>query len=266
MWLEAIVPKDDLIQLAADLLPLTVRLGDDGELQLHDATEVALIPGVGLRIVCGMHLRWPVLRITVPITVRTLAVLLRPEVVPGGEDGEQIAFKLQIDHADVAGLPSAIDQGVVRLVNRELDARHTELAWGYARTLSHYFDLPDSVRPPERFELAVDGARVKATEDALGLAIQFHARVHRREDGAATKAPGRSQDGKKSPEPAGATNAAPAGGDPGTMRARVFRSGRAELAAFAGLGVVALLAGYALGARLAPRWARSTDIRSGWWR
>jgi hypothetical protein len=250
MWLEAIVPKNDLARLAADVLPLTVRLGDDGEIHLSDATEVTLIPDVGLRLVCSVELRWPVLGVTVPITVRSLAVILRPEVIRGdGTDHkEQIAFKIQIDQADFAGLHPVLDQGVVILLNRELD-KHTELAWGYARTLSQSFDLPDAVHPPESFELAIDGARAKTTEESLSLGIQFHARVHRA-DGDAPSAAERPQTGPNHKTPA-ATN--PSGSGSGTMRGGLFGGGWAEAAALAALGVVALVVGYVIGTSRAPR-------------
>jgi hypothetical protein len=261
MWLEAIVPKDDLTHLAAEILPLTVHLGNDGELFLHDPTEVALVADVGLRLVCAVRLRWSVLGISVPITVRSVSVLLRPEVVAAG-DGDKIAFKLEIDHLDMAGLPAGIDAGIVHLVNRELEAKHLDLSWGYAATLSHVFDLPDMLRPSEKLELAVDGARVRATEDALGLAIQFKARVHR-QDGSALPAaaaaplPSPMANGVRQPvEPAPAVHSAgagerlPRGGTPPTTGLGV---GWIEGAAFASVSAAMLVAGYAIGKRRARR-------------
>jgi hypothetical protein len=259
MWLEAIVPKDDLTHLAAELLPLTVHLDNDGELFFHDPTEVALVADVGLRLVCAVRLRWSVLGISVPITVRSVSVLLRPEVIAAG-DGAKIAFKLEIDHLDVAGLPAGIDAGIVHLVNRELDAKHVDLSWGYAATLSHVFDLPDMLRPSEKLELAVDGARVKATEDALGLAIQFKARVHR-QDGSALPATAAA---RLSPAANGAAQSAetaqpvhlPGAGESrrgGTPRTKELGVGWIEGAAFASVGAAMLVAGYAIGKRRARR-------------
>jgi hypothetical protein len=242
MRLEAIVSKNDLTQLVAEALPLTMQLGDDGELSLSDATQVTLIPDVGLRIVGALKLRWSVLGITVPITVRSFAVVLRPEVTGGdSEHGEQLTFKVQLDHADVAGLPSPIDQGVVVLVNRELE-KHMELAWGYARTLTQSFDLPDTVQPLESFDLNVDSACVKTTDDALGLAIRFHARVRRRGESTAPARGAATNPGRRAAED-------PSGPSHGTTRDGLLRPGWSEVAGLAGLGVLGLLGGYAIGAR-----------------
>jgi hypothetical protein len=178
MWVEAILLEQDLAALVKQFVPVTIRLGDDGEIQVTDPSDIALVADVGLRIVCKARLRWSVLGIPVPVHVDSLVVLLRPEVTmtPGGQ---QVVFKLEIEHADLSGIPTAIDVRITELVNRELASKQVELAWDYAKTLSHVFELPDALQPLERLELTVAGARVKATREAVGLAIEFHAHVRR---------------------------------------------------------------------------------------
>jgi hypothetical protein len=179
MWVEAIVLQHDLSAVVGQLLPFTVPLGQDGELHVSDPSSVGLLAGVGARIVCKARLRWTVLGIGVPVTVDKLALTVRPEIAQTSAGG-RLAFRLQIDHADVKGLPNMIDDGVTDLVNRELAAKRNELSWDYTSTLTHAFDLPPSLRPLEQLALSVADARVKTTADALGLAIRFQASVRRR--------------------------------------------------------------------------------------
>jgi hypothetical protein len=68
-------------------------------------------------------------------------------------------------------------------VNRELAAKHVELSWNYAATLNHVFSLPDALQPLLRLRLTVIDAQVRATKEALGLAIQIRANVKREEGG-----------------------------------------------------------------------------------
>jgi hypothetical protein len=224
VWIEAVLLKEDLAALVGQFTPVTLRLGDDGELRLGPARDVELVPEVGLRAVCEAHLRWSILGIAVPIHVPSLAVVLRPEVEATGA-GQRLVFKVEIEHADVAGVPTVIDDRITEKINRELAARHVELAWDYADTLGHVFELPDLLQPLERLELRAAGARVKPTSEAVGLAIEFHARVLRGPVGAMT-----------------ARVAAP------MDRARPVRRPRRRGAAHLVMGALSLAAGALLGA------------------
>jgi len=228
MWLEAIVLEDDLAALLAELLPMTVRLGDKGELCISDPTGVALVDGVGVRAMCKAKVHWEVLGLSVPVTVNSVGVLVRPQIAerPGGA---AVVFKLELEHTDVAGVPSLLGPTLTDLVNGELAAKHVELSWTYASTLSHTFDLPALLRPFERLELTADGARVKATGSALGLAVEMRARVIRGEKVTAS-----------APVSAAVlpTPRAPA-------RKRPPRVG--GIAALGGVGALAMVAAYALG-------------------
>ncbi len=178
MWLQAHVAETDLTALLAQLLPAAIRLGDDGELTLGDPSAATFVAGVGLCVVCRAKLRWKVLGIHVPITVESIAVVVRPEIVPA-PGGPRLVFGVQLQHADVVGLPRILDDRVTDLVNRELAARHP-LSWNYASTLSHAFPLPSALQSHDQLALEVVDGRVETTSDALSLAIRFEARAHRR--------------------------------------------------------------------------------------
>jgi len=178
MWIEAILLQEELSTLVGQFAPVTIGLGGDGELRIHDPGEITVVPDLGVRMVCKATLRWTVLGFEVPVTLESLAVLLRPRIAKRG-DVDVLVFQLEIEHANIVGLPQGIDKRITDLVNRELEAKHVELSWDYAATLNHQFALPDILQPVERIRFTVGGARVKASGDSLALAIEFYADVLR---------------------------------------------------------------------------------------
>ncbi len=156
MWIEAVLLKDELSMLVGQFAPVAIRLGEDGELQVHDPGDVTIVPDLGLRVVCKATLHWTVLGFAVPVTLDSLSILLRPKIAKHG-DVDVLVFLLEIEHADIAGLPAGIDKRITDLVNHELQAKHVELSWDYSATLNHEFDLPDILKPVESLKLTVGG-------------------------------------------------------------------------------------------------------------
>jgi len=189
MWIEAIIPVEDLRRTLAEFAPLKIRLGDDGgELALDAPSETTLVPDKGVRIVCAAQLHWPVLGVNVPVTMKSLIVLLRP-VIETHDGVDALVFKLEIEHADFAMLPAVIDTSITSLVNDELAKKHVELSWRYADTLSHVFNLPTLLEPAEALALSVTSAVVKVTSEALGLAISLRSDIRRGRDNGPKDAP-----------------------------------------------------------------------------
>ncbi|MDP9036776.1 MAG: hypothetical protein M3O50_18410 [Myxococcota bacterium] len=182
MWLEAILTKDDLHAIAAQFAPMRFRLGDNGQLDLDEPTEVSMVPGRGIRIVCAATLHWPVLGMDVPVSIRSAAVVVSLEVEARG-DGAALVFKPEIEHANVALLPAMVDGRVTSLVNQELAKKHVELAWNFERTLSHVFPLPEALETTASLGLRVKAGAVKINVDALGFAVSFDTEVQRRVNG-----------------------------------------------------------------------------------
>jgi len=179
MWIEAIVSTEDLRRALAEFAPLTIRLGDGGgELALGSPSEVSLVPDRGARIVCAAHLQWPLLGVVVPMKIRSLIVLLRP-VIEAHANGDALVFKLEIEHADFALVPTVIDNRITSRINEELARKRVELSWRYADTLTHVFHMPDVLDPVEALSLVVSSGVVKVTPDAMGLAVSLRCDVLR---------------------------------------------------------------------------------------
>ena len=241
MWVEAILAKDDLVKVAGELCPLRINLGQDGNVVLSEPRELALVPDIGLRMTVTLEIHWPVLGIEIPVSIRAATLEVRPVILdtPGGAN---LTFKLALDDIDISILPDFVDRGVVDLVNKELEAKHVELAWGYAKTLSHVFELPAALASVRALDLRASEGRVKVTSEALALAVLFEARVERR------------RVGERSPSPS-ATRVvetaliAPPPIPPRTLRERLASASPASLAAvcgmafLSGMGLVALMSG-----------------------
>ncbi len=187
MWLEAILTREDLEDVVEKFSPLKILLGDSGSLLLVGPCEVSLNPDKGISVKCDAILHWPVLGFDVPVSMHGLLVHVLP-TVEERPDGATLVFRLQIDHAGVAMLPSFFDHGVSARVNRELEEKHVELAWNFVDTLSHVFKLPPTLASAAALSLKATAGRVKATETALGLAVDFSLSVQARGDGSAQNA------------------------------------------------------------------------------
>jgi hypothetical protein len=176
MWLEAILTREDLQEVVEKFAPLKILLGDGGSLLLVGPCEVSLIPDEGIAVKCDAILHWPVLGFDVPFSMRGLLLQILPSV-EARSDGAALIFRLRIDHTGVAMLPSFFDQGVTARVNQELERKHVEFSWKFVETLSHVFKLPPAIASASALSLRATAGRVKATETALGLAVNFEASV-----------------------------------------------------------------------------------------
>ncbi len=180
MWLEAILTREDLQGVAEKFSPLKLLLGDSGSLLLLAPEEVSLIADEGIVVKCDATLQWPVLGFEVPVSLRGLLVHVLPSVEQR-PDGATLVFRLQIDHAGVALLPSFFDHTVTAQVNQALTEKRVELAWNFVKTLSHVFGLPASLASAAGLSIKATAGRVKTTATALGLAVDFEASVRPRD-------------------------------------------------------------------------------------
>jgi hypothetical protein len=182
MWIEAIVSAEELRQTLSRFAPVTIRLGDEGgELALDSPSQVTLLPDKGARVVCRARLVWPLLGVHVPIAMKSLVVLLCPLIEAQPEGGE-LVFKLEIEHADFALIPTFIDDRLTTRINTELAKKRIELSWRYAETLDHVFRMPDALDGVDALGLVVTGAVVKVTKEAVGLAVSLRSDVRRSDE------------------------------------------------------------------------------------
>lgn len=174
MWVEAIVTREDLAGLLAEILPVKIHFDSDDAterwLQLHRATEVTLIPDEGLRVVCAAELRWSIAGMSPAIVIDDLAVLLRPDIVER-KGGHVLEFNLQIEEADVRGVPALIDSTIVKVVNSALASK--KLDWNFTETLTRKVGLGKTLEPIEALTIESAWGKRRISAEALVLAVSF---------------------------------------------------------------------------------------------
>jgi hypothetical protein len=179
MRIEAVLTKEDLSGILRQFAPSVIRLGEAGELLLDEPTEVALIPERGMRVVCSASLHWPLLGISVPVAVRSLAVMVCP-VIETRAGAEALVFKVHIERVDITLLPDFFDDRVTARVNEELAKKHVDLSWRFAEMLSHEFRLPDALASTAALGLDVNAGTVRISDHAVSFAVSFQTHVERR--------------------------------------------------------------------------------------
>lgn len=175
MWVEAIVSLEDFQALAAELFPVRVHLGaadSNHYLFLSATSEVSLVEGRGLRLVCDAQIRWPVLGMDVPINVDRLTVMLEPSVE---DEGGELFLGVQLEHADVAWVPALLDAKIVGAINEALEKRRAELSWNFAKALSHDFPLPEMLQPVRALGLTAAWGKTRVTSEGVVLVVSFKA-------------------------------------------------------------------------------------------
>ena len=181
MWVEAIVSLEDFHSLAAELFPVRVHLGpaeSDHYLFLSAISEVSLVEGRGLRLVCDAQIRWPVLGMDVPINVERLTVMLEPWVP---NEGGELYLGVQLEHADVAWVPALLDTKIVAAINEALQKRREDLSWNFAKALSHDFALPEMLQPLRALGLKAAWGKTRVTSEGVVLVVSFKAYAIRRD-------------------------------------------------------------------------------------
>lgn len=181
MWLEAVLTRDDFVNMLDEFLPVSLSLDEEERtrtLWLGPATDIALVEGVGLRVACPAKLVWTVLGIATPITLDTLQVVVRPEIRER-KSGQALAFVMQLEEADIAGVPSLIDHTIMHAVNAALAER--EIAWHFTRSLSRRVDLGDRFDPIDALSIDVSWGKERVTADAIVLAISLRLGFQRRD-------------------------------------------------------------------------------------
>jgi hypothetical protein len=178
MWTETILARDDIDRLLAQLMPFTLDLGSDGDhVTLTDPEPVELVPEQGVRLKCAAKLRWSVLGIAVPLTVRSVTLMLRPSVTRGDHGRDVLSFALEIEHADLSGIPEFIDERITDKANEAIRERQGALAWDFSSTLSRSVDLPAAFGQDRRLSVDAAWGKIRVTDEALVMAMSFHALV-----------------------------------------------------------------------------------------
>jgi hypothetical protein len=174
VWLEAIITREDLAQILGEFLPVKIHLDDDETtdrwLYLGKATEIALADDLGLRVTCPAELQWSIAGVNPTIRLDELKVLICPEIIERNK-GSVLAFNVELEEADIRGIPSILDHTVMKAVNAALANKRPE--WNFTKTLTHTVGLPSNLDPIEGLHIGVAWGKRRISQDALVLVVSF---------------------------------------------------------------------------------------------
>ncbi|MET0385360.1 MAG: hypothetical protein ABW321_05345 [Polyangiales bacterium] len=163
----------DLQDLVFQVAPIRVSLGAPGRWLLVEApSAVEIVEGVGVRVVTDLRLRWDVIGIGVPVTLRRVDLRLSPRVEL--DNGVPVlAFGVFIEEADVIALPGFLDDMIVGRVNEALGRRENRIVWRFLETLDFRFALPAQVQPAYSMRLFARAGDVVLKNNALKLGVDW---------------------------------------------------------------------------------------------
>jgi hypothetical protein len=175
MWLQAIVTPTDLERMLGEITPVRIALDRDDPdryLWLDRPSHVETTDGDGIRIVTSARLQWDVIGIKVPVTLRTVSVLVIPSVTR--RDGHDVlAFAARIEQADLSSVPEFIEVPLIARVNEALAGEQAQLAWHFTETLDFHFHLPDAMDPPRGLRLFARWGAVRTSHEGMAIAASF---------------------------------------------------------------------------------------------
>jgi hypothetical protein len=176
MWAEAIITPKDCEDFVRSMMPFEIVLDALGKraLSLEHPARVALVAERGIMIETPARLRWTVAGAEVPISIRLAQVLLLPTIAThAGRDA--LVFTLRVERAEFVSLPDSIDKSITSRLNEALEKSPARLVWNFTKALDFHFKLPLSIRPARQIDLTAKWGRVRVTDEAVVLALSFHA-------------------------------------------------------------------------------------------
>lgn len=182
MKLTAVITREELLAFAAQWLPLKLLLGDSSDeeryLALGDPRVIELVPHRGLRISCRAQILWPVLGFKLPVTARTLSVLLKPGIEQHAGQ-PSLVFRVHIEHADLSGVPARFDAMITEAVNRAL-AERVKPAWHFGTQLTRAIPMPAVLATTASIDIAVHYGNVRVSEEGFEFELALEAGTTRR--------------------------------------------------------------------------------------
>ncbi len=175
MRLEAHLTTGDLQDLLYQLTPLAVSLDPDTpsrQLSIRPPRKVELVDGQGLQVVADLQLKWDVIGLRFPVTLRRVSLLLAPcvELIEGQP---ALLFRPQLQEADLSAIPGILRDVILARINEALARPDARIAWRFLETLDFRFPLPPQVLPAFQMRLYARDAAVHVDKGVLRLAIDW---------------------------------------------------------------------------------------------
>ncbi|TVQ97651.1 MAG: hypothetical protein EA398_14275 [Deltaproteobacteria bacterium] len=185
MRITATYGAEELFRFLAQIFPLDVQLGEDGDtcrkVRLHPPATYRMAPGEGVRLKTDAELFWPVPLLSGGFRVPQVEATVLPSI-DYRDASWHLVFRVRIDDFDLALLPDAVEALIASRLSDTLERAGVEVAWNYADTLSVDIDLPGAVTPPRQFRLRADEGLMEITADGLRIDAPLHLAFVRLQD------------------------------------------------------------------------------------
>lgn len=176
MWLQAVITADDLMHAFSELTPTRIQLDDqDPErvLELSPPSEVVFRANEGAVVKTGARLSWDLIGIKVPVTLRSVQVLLLPSIDQDAQANDHLILQARVEDLDLTALPGFADEKLKTRINEALERPSAFLRWGFTRTLDFRFQMPALVQPTRELRLAARWGALKVSEEGFVMAASF---------------------------------------------------------------------------------------------
>lgn len=182
MKVTARLDEESIKQILDDLLPLTVILDEDGGgdrwLRIDPARTVDFVADDGLRVEVAGHLHWKTAGVSLPLTIKSAQLMLRPVVV-SDDDGGRLVFRPALESMDLKNVPGFVDSGITNLINKRLAGEGDKLAWRFGKTLRATVPVGKDLVEIANFVLSAGAAAVLTLDDAVVLTVDLQMRFTR---------------------------------------------------------------------------------------
>ena len=141
-------------------------------IDIESPDEVLMVPERGVFIRSRGKLHYRVAGMELEREIRSLQALLLPSVV-GERQSSRLAFDIEILETDIVGVPTMIDDAILKQVNGRLDWRHTKLAWNFGQALSTASYVPERIEPLDQLITRVGPSRIDVTTDGIRFEVEI---------------------------------------------------------------------------------------------
>jgi hypothetical protein len=183
MRIKATLDESTVASLLDQLLPVTIDLNETEPgtrwVRVEKPERFDFVAGEGIRVHTAAAIRWTALGIAIPVTIKSIALMLRPAIAVDEQLGGSLVFRPEIEGTDFKMMPAFVDAQIARTINAELSKQGDRLAWPFGKALALRAPLPSSISPAAQFELAAGDAAVETSDDQLTLELTLSMRFSR---------------------------------------------------------------------------------------
>jgi hypothetical protein len=180
MRIKATLDESTVASLLDQLLPVTIDLHETEPgtrwVRVEKPERFDFVAGEGIRVHTAAAIRWTALGIAIPVTIKSIALILRPAIITDEQPGGSLVFRPEIEGTDFKMVPAFVDARIARAINAELSKQGDRLAWPFGTSLALRTPLPPSITPATQFELAAEDAVVETTDHQLTLELTLSMR------------------------------------------------------------------------------------------